>query len=75
MGLFGFGGKSKADLLREVASLESQLQEGDAIIASLTSLCDAKDKAVIPMISDGLRHGSSEAAKFMADRKKFLHGK
>lgn len=41
----------------------------------LKNLCEAKDSFFLELISDGLRHGSPLAAKHMADRKKYLHGK
>lgn len=41
-------------------------------IKRLESLCDEKDEYFKRVISDGLRHGSSEAARHMADRKKYL---
>lgn len=41
----------------------------------LKKLCKEKDSYFTEMISDGMRHGSSLAAKHMADRKKYLQGK
>ena len=41
----------------------------------LKKLCEEKDSYFMEMISDGMRHGSSLAAKHMADRKKYIHGK
>ena len=41
----------------------------------LRELCDEKDSYFMEMISDGMRHGSSLAAKHMSDRKKYIHGK
>lgn len=41
----------------------------------LKNLCEEKDGFFIELMSDALRHGSSVAAKHMADRKKYLHGK
>lgn len=41
----------------------------------LRKLCDEKDMHFIALISDGLKHKSSLAAKYMADRKKYLNGK
>lgn len=41
----------------------------------LRKLCNEKDSFFLEMISDGLRHGSPLAAKHMADRKKYIHGK
>ena len=41
----------------------------------LKNLCEEKDSFFIELMSDALRHGSSVAAKHMADRKKYLHGR
>lgn len=41
----------------------------------LKILCDEKDSFFLELMSDALRHGSSVAAKHMADRKKYLHRK
>lgn len=41
----------------------------------LKNLCEEKDSFFLELMSDALRHGSSVAAKHMADRKKYLHGK
>lgn len=41
-------------------------------IIRLTDLCLKKDECFMETISDGLRHGSSLAAKHMADRKEYL---
>lgn len=41
----------------------------------LKKLCEEKDLFFCEMISDGMRHGSSLAAKHMADRKNYLNGK
>ena len=38
----------------------------------LKELCNEKDSYFKEMISDGMRHRSSLAAKHMADRKKYL---
>lgn len=61
MGLFG----SKKN---KVANLEKRIRE-------LESLSDTKDSFFMELMSDALRHGSSLAAKHMADRKKYKHGK
>lgn len=44
-------------------------------IKELEDLCDVKDSYFMELMSDGLRHGSSLAAKHMADRKKYKNGK
>lgn len=41
----------------------------------LINLCEEKDSFFLELMSDALRHGSSVAAKHMADRKKQLRGK
>ena len=41
----------------------------------LHRLCAEKDSYFLEMISDGMRHGSPLAARHMADRKKYIHGK
>lgn len=44
-------------------------------VIRLRRLCNEKDSYFMELMSDALRHGSSVAAKHMADRKKFIHGK
>ncbi len=44
-------------------------------IRQLEELCEEKDLHFKEMISDGMRKGSSLAAKHMADRKNFLNRK
>ena len=41
----------------------------------LHKLCRVKDSYFVKLMSDGLRHGSKLAAKYMSDRKKYIHGK
>lgn len=41
----------------------------------LRNLCKEKDLYFMELMADGLRHGSKIAAKHMADRKKYIHGK
>ena len=57
----------------------SQLEEANRILSqrnkNLKRLCAEKDAHFMGLMADGLRHGSSLAAKYMADRKKFKHGK
>lgn len=71
MGFFGFGSKKDK---REI----SRLQKENASLLKenrrLTDLCEEKDSFFMELMSDGLRHGSSLAAKHMSDRKKYKHG-
>lgn len=41
----------------------------------LLALCDEKDSFFKELMSDGLRHGSKLAAKHMAEKKKYNHGR
>lgn len=65
MGLFG--GKDKKDKIK-IGLLERRVKE-------LEDLCEEKDSFFMELMSDGLRNGSSLAAKHMADRKKYKRGK
>lgn len=56
-------------------SLERENRELKERNRQLKNLCEGKDSFFIELMSDALRHGSSVAAKHMADRKKYLHGK
>lgn len=56
-------------------SLERENRELKERNRQLKNLCEEKDSFFIELMSDALRHGSSVAAKHMADRKKYLHGK
>lgn len=67
MGIFGL----KRDKKR-ISKLE---QENIQRIQQLESLCEEKDSYFMELMSDGLRHGSSLAAKHMSDRKKYKQGK
>ena len=85
MSIFGSRDKQK------ISSLEREIEKKDRRIRQLESLCAEKDEYFLGAISDGLRHGSPEAARqeleqrfqrkypeaarHMADRKKYLHGK
>ena len=69
MSIFGSRDKQK------ISSLEREIEKKDRRIRQLESLCAEKDEYFLGAISDGLRHGSPEAARRMADRKKYLHGK
>ena len=67
MRLFSFGNdKEVEDLKRENTSLKKR-------VAQLENLCEEKDAYFKELISDGLRHGSSKAAKHMSDRKEYLN--
>lgn len=69
MSIFGSRDKQK------ISSLEREIEKKDRRIRQLESLCAEKDEYFLGAISDGPRHGSPEAARHMADRKKYLHGK
>jgi len=56
------------NLAKENAALKKENQR-------LRNLCEEKDSYFMELMSDGLRHGSKLAARHMADRKKYLHGK
>ena len=56
-------------------SLERENRELKEHNRQLKNLCKEKDGFFIELMSDALRHGSSVAAKHMADRKKHLHSK
>ncbi len=72
MGLFGlFGSKDKQRILQ----LEKENRTNRKRIKQLEDLCEEKDSFFMQLMSDGLRHGSPLAAKHMADRKKYKHGK
>lgn len=66
-----FGNKERQTISR----LESELERKNRRISQLESLCAEKDEYFLGAVSDGLRHGSSEVGRHMADRKKYLHGK
>ena len=61
-------GKNFKQLERENRALKDRNRQ-------LKNLCEEKDSFFLELMSDALRHGSSVAAKHMADRKKYLHGK
>lgn len=72
MSLFGlFESKGK----KKIAQLEEENQMNKKRIKELESLCEEKDSFFMELMSDGLRHQSSLAAKHMADRKKYKQGK
>ena len=60
--------QNKNNLQRENQKLKERNRQ-------LKKLCEEKDSFFLELMSDALRHGSSVAAKHMADRKKYLHGK
>lgn len=66
MGIFGL----KRDKKR-ISKLEQENKENIQRIQQLESLCEEKDSYFMELMSDGLRHGSSLAAKHMSDRKKY----
>lgn len=41
----------------------------------LRNRCNAKDAYFLELVSDGMRHGSSLAAKHMADYRKYKNGR
>ena len=55
--------------------LKKELKESKARIKELEDLCEEKDSFFKELMSDGLKHKSSLAAKHMSDRKKYLNGK
>lgn len=70
MGIFGL----KRDKKR-ISKLEQENKENIQRIQQQESLCEEKDSYFMELMSDGLRHGSSLAAKHMSDRKKYKQGK
>ena len=74
MGLFG-GNKRVSELEKELKVKDGKIKAQDRRIKKLEDLCEEKDSYFMELISDGLRHGSSLAAKHMSDRKKYLNGR
>lgn len=70
MGIFGLKWDKK-----RISKLEQENKENIQRIQQLESLCEEKDSYFMELMSDGLRHGSSLAAKHMSDRKKYKQGK
>ena len=66
MGLFRH---FKADR-KKIAFLEKENRKNRQRIKQLENLCEIKDSFFKELMSDGLRHGSSLAAKHMSDQKK-----
>lgn len=65
----------KRDLLKKITSLEKEISFLRKDNVRLHQLCEVKDSYFMEMISDGLRNGSTLAARHMADRKKYIQGK
>ena len=59
----------------QIKSLEQACAARDVRINELMALCDRKDNVFKAVISDSLKHGSSEAGRHMAERKAYLHQK
>lgn len=57
-----------SELKRENQSLKAENKR-------LRNLCNEKDSFFLELIADGLRHGSTLAAKHMSDRKKYINEK
>lgn len=74
MGLFG-GNKRVSELEKELKVKDCKIKDQNMRIKKLEDLCEEKDSYFMELISDGLRHGSSLAAKHMSDRKKYLDGR
>lgn len=69
MGLFGKSAK------KEIAKLKEENRRKNKRIRQLENLCEEKDSFFKELMSDGMRHGSSLAAKHMRDRKDYLNKK
>lgn len=65
MGIFWSKKKQISELREENKRLKKRVDV-------LENLCDEKDEHFKGLMSDGLKHKSSLAAKYMADRKKYL---
>lgn len=70
MGIFG----SKSDK-KKISQLEQENKQNRKRIKQFENLCEEKDSFFMELMADGLRHGSSLAAKHMSDRKKYKQGK
>jgi len=64
-----FGDSSK----KEIIKLKNENKRKDKRIRQLENLCNEKDSYFKELMSDGMRHGSSLAAKHMRDRKDYLN--
>lgn len=60
---------------KRIKLLEIENRTNRKRIKQLENLCAEKDSFFMELMADGLRHGSSLAAKHMSDRKKYKHGK
>lgn len=68
--------KKEIDLLRnQLAKNDMLIKQMGKEINRLNALCAEKDSFFMELMSDAMRHGSSLAAKHMADRKSFLKGR
>lgn len=70
MGLFGLGSRR-----RTIATLVKDNCAKERRIRDLENLCREKDSYFMELMSDGMRHGSSLAAKHMAERREYLKGR
>ena len=70
MGIFG----SKSDR-KKISMLEQENRQNRKRIKQLEDLCEEKDSFFMELRADGVRHGSSRAAKHMSARKKDRQGK
>lgn len=61
-----FSSKNK----KKIAQLEKVNFEQLKKIKQLERMCTKKDSDIKKLMSDGLRHGSTLAGKYMSDRKK-----
>lgn len=68
MGFFKRNDTEKDILAMENEALRKRVKQ-------LEDLCEEKDEFFLGAISDGMRHGSSTAARHMAERKQYLNGK
>ena len=62
------------NLIKENAQLVEENEYLKELVVNLRTLCAEKDMHFDAVISDGMRHGSSLAASYMADKKQYLNG-
>lgn len=62
----------KKDLLKKIVYLEKENKFFKNENVRLRNLCELKDAYFMEAISDGLRNGSSLAARHMADRRQYI---
>ena len=67
MSIFGSRDKQK------ISTLEREIEKKDRRIRQLESLCAEKDEYFLGAISDGLKHGSPEAARHIHELRQRLH--